>query len=116
MNREVFKQYLKCRVNVLHCFYNKIEKNGKSIKENNLEKKHIIPIGTLIEIVSLSDYMGVRLYVVSHKRDCDGTPLYYLSYDKTDAAQENNLFANVSWLGGFSDRCLKIINQKGVEK
>lgn len=66
-----------------------VEQNGKTIKQNNLEKKHNIQLGTLVEITcddSLCDeedqHNGLRLFVVEHTRDCDGTPLYGLSFDK----------------------------------
>lgn len=68
-----------------------VEENGKSVKENNLEKKHNIPIGSLVE-VKYDNWYGngacqkvhARLYVVEHTRDCDGTPLYSLSPRKTE--------------------------------
>lgn len=73
-----------------------VEDNGKTIRENNLERQHTIPLGALVEIQRDSDddddndpemerYQtgGVRLFVVKHSRDCDGTPLYDLSFDKT---------------------------------
>ena len=66
-----------------------VEQNGKTIKQNNLEKKHNIELGTLVEITSddsLHDeedqHNGLRLFVVQHTRDCDGTPLYSLSFNK----------------------------------
>lgn len=63
-----------------------VEKNGKTIKENNLKRKHSIPIGALVE-AQWDEWFGdgacwkvhARLWVVSHNRDCDGTPLYSLS-------------------------------------
>ena len=65
------------------------EANGKTIRENNLEKEHQIPVGALVEI-TYEDYAdeedpvnGLRLYVVNHSRDCDGTPLYDLSFKLT---------------------------------
>ena len=66
-----------------------VEENGKTWKENNLAIKHDIPIGTLVEITYKSDYeeeneskYGLRLFVVNHSRDCDGTPLYDMSFDQ----------------------------------
>lgn len=64
-----------------------VAENGKTIRENNLEKTHNIPIGTLVE-VKHSEWHGdgacslyhERLWVVSHDRDCDGTPLYSLCH------------------------------------
>lgn len=50
-----------------------VEENGKTVKENNLEKVHKFPHGMLVELES-----GERLYVCDHTRDCDGEPLYGL--------------------------------------
>ena len=60
-----------------------VEPNGKTWRENNLAKNHDIALGTLVELIP-SDYEekgGVRLFVVNHSRDCDGTPLYDMSHD-----------------------------------
>lgn len=65
--------------------HNVVEPNGKTIRENNLQKMHAIPIGTLVE-VKYDNWLGggacekvhARLWVVAHTRDCDGTPLYSL--------------------------------------
>lgn len=66
-----------------------VEANGKTCKENNLAIEHDIPIGTLVEIIYKSEYeeeeestYGLRLFVVNHSRDCEGTPLYDMSFDK----------------------------------
>jgi hypothetical protein len=64
-----------------------MEDNGKTIKENNLNIQHDIPIGTLVE-VKFDKWYGngacmkvhARLFIVEHTRDCDGTPLYTLSH------------------------------------
>ena len=61
-------------------------KTGKTWKEENLEKRHNIPIGALVE-VKWDAWFGdgacwivhARLWVVGHRRDCDGTPLYSVS-------------------------------------
>lgn len=59
-----------------------VEANGKTIRQNNLEKQHAIPLGTLVEInADYLDVHGVRLFVVNYSRDCDGTPLYDLSFN-----------------------------------
>ena len=58
-----------------------IEKNGKTVRENNLEKLHKFPIGTLVEYNTEdkeTEFEGIRLYVTHHTRDCDGSPLYSL--------------------------------------
>lgn len=62
-----------------------VETNGKTVKENNLNKNHNIPLKSLVEIVNMEENEegsenGLRLFVVGHSRDCDGTPLYDLSF------------------------------------
>lgn len=66
-----------------------VESNGKSVKQNNLEQDHTIPLGSLVEILGSDsdDDTGLRLFVVDHGRDCDGTPLYGLSLKK-DAKEQ----------------------------
>lgn len=51
-----------------------VEDNGKTIRENNLNEVHTVPIGSLVHVkYDDKDYLG---RVVAHWRDCDGTPLY----------------------------------------
>lgn len=71
-----------------------VEANGKTVKQNNMAQVHNISIGTLVEILPDSfsddddnDEAGLRLFVVGHGRDCDGTPLYHMSFKK-DAYKE----------------------------
>lgn len=66
-----------------------VESNGKTVKKNNMEKSHTIPLGSLVEILGddNDDDTGLRLFVVDHSRDGDGTPLYGLSFKK-DAKEE----------------------------
>lgn len=63
-----------------------VESNNKTIRENNLEIKHRIPIGTLVEFKYDEWFEGgacrkshARMFVAHHSRDCDGTPLYTLA-------------------------------------
>lgn len=60
-----------------------VEANGKTIRENNLERTHQLPLGALVEINApeVKDHHGLRLWIVAHMRDCDGTPLYGLSFE-----------------------------------
>jgi len=59
-----------------------VESNGKTARENNLEKIHTIPLKTFVEINCDYDTShGCRGYVVDHQRDCDGTPLYGIAFD-----------------------------------
>ena len=64
-----------------------VEENGKTIRENNMEKDHNIPVGALVEVKMDSwygdgacDKTHARLWVIEQGRDCDGTPLYWLSF------------------------------------
>jgi hypothetical protein len=51
------------------------EDNGKTIKENNLELKHKLPIGAAV-LYRNPEGGSLSGTVHSHNRDCDGTPLY----------------------------------------
>ncbi len=66
-----------------------VQENGKTVRENNMEISHKIPIGSLVEVNYNcgEEEEGLRLWVVNHSRDCDGTPLYDLSFS-LDAQQE----------------------------
>jgi predicted acyl esterase len=89
-----------------------VEPNGKTVKENNLELKHNIPLGSLVEVKSDNWYgdgaceiWKARLWVLDHSRDCDGTPLYILGRDKNyDMCKHYH-----STRGGFSEGDLKVI-------
>lgn len=92
---------------------------GRTIWEVNRAKPHVIPIGALVEVGN-SEYPdpsdGVRLWVVHHGRDCDGTPLYYLCADRDDTEQRNPHFFNQKWVGGYSEDSLKVIRLAGEDK
>lgn len=103
---------------------------GRTYREQNIQKFHNIPMGALVEILS-----GARLFVVYRGRDCDQTPLYWLCADPTSTLQEgdnqphgrvvsvcnrilsetnsqivtNNIFTRMKWYGGFSEENLKVI-------
>jgi hypothetical protein len=75
-----------------------VEKNGKTIRDNNMDKIHDIPIGTLVEVKydtwfgeGACEKVHARLWVVRHTRDCDGTPLYALSKYKKAMFVEGNV-------------------------
>jgi hypothetical protein len=82
--------------------------SGKTYREENLEKAHTIPIGALVEVHGDEDNPsnGSRLFVAWHGRDCDGTPLYWLSPTKDDADRPD---AKSRWIGGFAGESLRII-------
>jgi hypothetical protein len=71
--------------------------SGRTYREENLEKGHSIPLGALVE---LDD--GVRLFVVMHGRDCDGTPLYWLAWVADPNARHKR--------GGFTKDSLTVIS------
>lgn len=89
-----------------------VESNGKTIKQNNLEKKHNINIGELVE-VKYEEWYGEgaceklhsRLWVISHDRDYDGTPLYGLSRLKS----EKLAYEFHAIRGGFAEESLTVI-------
>lgn len=89
--------------------------NGKTIKENNMELKHNIPLKALVEINSenLESYAGVRLYVCEHNRDCDGTPLYSLYHSNDFTALEESNYGRLKMINGFSEDNLTVIKLPG---
>lgn len=76
----------------------------RTYRQVNAARTHAIPVGTLVELED-----GVRLWVVHHDRDCDMTPLYYMSYRRDDTVQERPGFRNPGWTGGFPESALRII-------
>jgi hypothetical protein len=107
-----------------------VEENGKTVKENNMAIQHNIPIGALVEVTfdtwhgnGACEVTKARLWVVIQSRDCDGTPLYWLSktpiHEWNDSIRINmddmqfkkavsqSLFYNTH--GGFSEENLKVI-------
>jgi hypothetical protein len=86
---------------------------GRSYREVNRARAHAIPVGALVEIRSdpecPSAMAGVRLFVVMHSRDCDGTPLYELCADPRDTVQANPRLRNARWYGGYGEESLTVI-------
>jgi len=91
---------------MIHDFINPNDPAKRSYKEVNLEKKHKISVGSLIELET-----GVRLFVVGHNRDCDGTPLYSLCADKDDVIVQQEGFGNNKWHLGYGEEDLKEISK-----
>lgn len=77
----------------------------RTYREENAEKTHSIPIGSLVEDIDT----GVRLFVVYHARDCDLTPLYTLAIDPEDTVKEKPDLLNLKWHGGYSECMLRVI-------
>ena len=86
-----------------------VESNGKTIRENNLERDHEFPIDTLVE-AKYSEWFGngachrvqARLFVIEHTRDCDGTPLYTLARNNTQDIKDSGLGSG----SGYDGRAL----------
>ena len=99
-------------IKFIHDIVNK--ESGKTFKDENLEKGHKIPLSSLVEVVAdpedESEYDGIRLYVVGHIRDCDGTPLYALGLKGAPLWDEvsSNFYHNRVF-SGFSEESLKLI-------
>lgn len=57
--------------------------DGRTYREHNLEIPFSIPLGALVEIIPnpvdlTPEWNGVRMRIVQHDRDGDGTPIYRL--------------------------------------
>ena len=116
-----------------------VEGNGLSIRENNLNREHTIPLGSIVEVVyddrdedEDTQTFGLRLFVVNHSRDCDGTPLYDLSFSRAAFKDHQELVEAekggdrlavlLRWQAGgrllrhYSADCLKVIPQEPRSK
>lgn len=93
--------------------YNLINpETGRTCREDNLARKHRIPIGTLVEVKWDTWFLDgacwkvhARLWVVKHTRDCDGSPLYSLSRHR-DPSEAYPLYVH----GGFAEDSLLVID------
>ena len=71
------------KIKMIHDFIN--PETGNTYKEDNLKLEHSFEVGSLVEYVDT----GVRLFVVAHQRDCDGSLLYALGSSKEDIEKYN---------------------------
>ncbi len=78
--------------------------DGRTYRQVNTAKIHIIEIGTLVELES-----GVRLFVVQHNRDCDRTPLYCLGPDPEDLEPRYGFAMNPGWISGYAEESLRTL-------
>jgi hypothetical protein len=83
------------------------DSQGRTYRQINRTKSHSIPVGSLVEYTET----GVRLFVVMQGRDCDETPLYWLSPDKDDTEVERPGFRNQSWIGGYPECSLRVVQE-----
>lgn len=92
--------------------------SGKTYRQENLEKAHKIPLGTLVEVSFNDEYCetpknGLRLFVVRHDRDCDNTPLYSLSFNKVWKEEPCQYIPKIAFRmqidSGYSEDSLKIV-------
>lgn len=81
---------------------NMVEENGRTIKQNNMDRNHTIPLDTLVELEN-----GVRMFVVLYTRDCDGTPMYGLA----DYKQEEYINGNGQISTGHVEDSLRVVHQ-----
>lgn len=92
------------------------DSKGRTYRQVNAEKQHAIPVGALVEIAGGDGFRmsGARLFVVRQGRDCDQTPMYWLSADPDDlpSPEDDRDFwtkAKHKWHGGFGDEDVVVI-------
>jgi hypothetical protein len=97
----------------------------KLIQEKTEIKNHTIALGSIAEIdCEYLDHHGLRLFVVEHVRDYDGTPLYTLSINQfylenkselehSDMLEDMRKYLSNMYEGsivtGLTEECLKVI-------
>ena len=115
----------------------KPEGSSKTYRELNNELQHAIPLNSLVQmrrygknVNGNSDYIdntqGMILRVAKHGRDCDGTPLYYMSHMKAEDYESRMAFVSKGYMvldgmnwkgelfgpllyGGFGKDAIKLI-------
>lgn len=95
-----------------------VEADGMTRRERNMLLQHNIPLYSLVEILGEGTCSGLRLYVAHHTRDCDGTPLYALTFEIEReplgiSLPESEPFLDKvlrHWMNGYTERSLKVIN------
>lgn len=112
-------------MNFLNLSDSKDPATGKTYRETNLEKKHNIPLGSLVETsIFENEYnSGMRLWIVSHDRDFDDTPLYGLSFKRDWKPCSDPNFEKLFGMQvdhGYPEECLTIIEREtfmtGIQK
>lgn len=90
------------------------KETGKTLRELNNEKEHKIPVGTLVEVIQEPPLSGngLRLHVIEHSRDCDGTPLYTLGVAGSTWTDEKFVHNGFT---GYSEYSLKVIEEPTEE-
>ena len=89
-----------------------VEKNGRTVYENNMNKKHKFPIGSKVyleleTLTTAGPKFEKGIYTVfSHDRDCDGTPIYALISESINVIKGwkdfiPNIEEIVKRIGGF---------------
>lgn len=82
---------------------------GKTWKEKNLEMNHSFPLKSLVEFKD----SGIRLLVCGHRRDCDGTPLYCLTWDTEWTEEKQNENPYISYMTcGYAEQYLNLIKKE----
>jgi hypothetical protein len=91
-----------------------IEENGKTIYENNMDRKHKFPVGTRVyfeheTITTCGPKFEKGIFeIYSQDRDCDGTPLYSL------ISESNNVIKGWIDMGMDENILRKYIAQFGA--
>ena len=89
---------------MIHDLVDRSDPRGRTIREVNLAREHLYPIGSLVEVEGNSDWNsndGQRLYVAAHNRDCDGSPLYGLAFN-LDSHPD-------TWVYGIGETALHLV-------
>lgn len=99
--------------------FDDVTRNGITLKKSNIETKHQIPLGALVEIQyenlytsSNRNLKGVRLFVAGHTRDDHNTPTYALSHNRSAYQEKKDIelqIANKEWLKTPSDIYAEIL-------
>ena len=93
---------------------------GRTYRQVNAARTHGITLGSLVEVIDSDGVIdgmdGVRAFVAYLGRDCDMTPLYWLTLDPDpiwpNTGGEPPLSVRMKWRGGFDEESLRVIRAR----
>lgn len=110
--------------NVIY-FKDIVEENGKTVEENNLNRKHKYPVGTRVyfeheSITTCGPKFEKGIFeIYSQDRDCDGTPMYAIISESNNVVKDwekycpgvdikgiINRFGGFGYICGIPENCL----------
>lgn len=85
---------------------------GRTYSQINAAKNHGLTVGTMVEYKDQDNYPyknHPRAFIAWCGRDCDETPLYWLTLDRYDTVKKHPTKINEGWFGGIREQALTVV-------